>query len=362
MTSSRVVLNSNNLWLAAWTDRTISVLDPGMDLNIHNVPNTRRLLWRTVGRVGSNPRSTHRELEVSGVVFSGKKLEELSTHIINHQIIVNREGLMIMHFNVGAPHMYLQLSDNKPSVSLIRRLNDIFDWSKYGVEIHTPMDTVWDRFQLNTGRLMVANKNEKLNQISLLEEKDREIQRLNEQLKEKDDQLIKRNNELVEAKKKCEESEKGRRLETEELNEQLKKKDDQLQDKKSELTETKKQYEEKRNENEKWDEKMKEQLKEKDDLIQEQKMELAEIKKQLEEMQKENEKLKEQSDENGNWMTQLLKEKDDQIENLNKMVEEMQNKLNLNNQRLEEENQKLDKDDKKNDVVSSINIAIRIIV
>ncbi|CAN1256578.1 hypothetical protein LINPERPRIM_LOCUS9371 [Linum perenne] len=240
-------------------------MDPGRDINIHNISNNI-VQWRQLARVGSSSGSTHSELEVFGVVISGTNLLTLSKEMMNHQILVNRQGFMIMYFNVGAPHM-------KPSVSLIRRLNDLFDWSKYGVQVHTPVDMAWDRFQLNTGRLMVGSKESE--KQSMLEEKDGENKRLK-------------------AKKQDRE---------EELKEQLKEKDNQIQEQKMELAEVKKQCEETHKENEKLEERSKEndkrmtkRLKEKDDQIQnlnetieEMQTELDKLKKQLEE----NEKLKE---------------------------------------------------------------------
>ncbi|CAN1256577.1 Cortactin-binding protein 2 [Linum perenne] len=292
-------------------------MDPGRDINIHNISNNI-VQWRQLARVGSSSGSTHSELEVFGVVISGTNLLTLSKEMMNHQILVNRQGFMIMYFNVGAPHM-------KPSVSLIRRLNDLFDWSKYGVQVHTPVDMAWDRFQLNTGRLMVGSKESE--KQSMLEHA----------------------NELVEAKKKWEEE---KRMEIEKLKEQLKEKDDQIHDQKLELVEAKKQDRE---------EELKEQLKEKDNQIQEQKMELAEVKKQCEETHKENEKLEERSKENDKRMTKRLKEKDDQIQNLNETIEEMQTELDKLKKQLEE-NEKLKENEKGNIDVSSFNIAIRIIV
>ncbi|CAN0917790.1 hypothetical protein LINGRAHAP2_LOCUS30514 [Linum grandiflorum] len=177
--ASRFVLNTNNLWLIAVADRTIAVTDPGGDLNTHNLPSTIKQ-WHEVARVGSNSTSTHRELEVFGKVFSGRSLEQLSTEIINHQLFVNREGFMVMYFNQGHK-------------SLLRRLNDLFDWSKYGVNVPIPVETMWDRFYLNTGKLMVDNKSDgnKLEELSkLLEEKEKENLKLKEQLDGQDEQRI----------------------------------------------------------------------------------------------------------------------------------------------------------------------------
>ncbi|CAN1123524.1 hypothetical protein LINPERPRIM_LOCUS3300 [Linum perenne] len=179
---SHIVLDTNNRWIIAVADRTFRVLDATREVNTHNPPNGLEQ-WKEVARVGSNAASNHRELEVWGVVFSGKKLEELSTEIINHQVFVNREGFMLMYFNVGAPNMYLNHNGHK---SLIRRHNDLFDWSKYGVNVPLPLETVWDRFQLNTGKLMVDNKaagekqkNKELEQIKKdNENKDKEIDEL----------------------------------------------------------------------------------------------------------------------------------------------------------------------------------------
>ncbi|CAL1376796.1 unnamed protein product [Linum trigynum] len=167
--NNRIVLNSNNLYLLPRSDKTVGVVDPGRDLNTHNVPRNMDQ-WRQLGLVGNNARSTHRELEIFGVVISGKKLEDLSTDLINHQCVTNREGFMIMYFNVGADNMYLI---NQSSV--IRRLNDLFDWSKYGVLVPATIQTVWDRFQLDTARAMVDSRavGEKVGELrKLVEEKE----------------------------------------------------------------------------------------------------------------------------------------------------------------------------------------------
>ncbi|CAN1123516.1 hypothetical protein LINPERPRIM_LOCUS3298 [Linum perenne] len=188
MASKRIVLDTNNRWIIAVSDRTFRVLDATREVNTHSPPIGLEQ-WKEVARVGSNAASNHRELEVWGVVFSGKKLEELSTEIINHQVFVNREGFMLMYFNVGAPNMYLNSNGHK---SLIRRHNDLFDWSKYGVNVPLPLGTVWDRFQLNTGKLMVDNKAAGEKKKELEEEKKK-----NEQMqKEKDDQIEKLKKEL----------------------------------------------------------------------------------------------------------------------------------------------------------------------
>ncbi|CAN1123520.1 hypothetical protein LINPERPRIM_LOCUS3298 [Linum perenne] len=183
MASKRIVLDTNNRWIIAVSDRTFRVLDATREVNTHSPPIGLEQ-WKEVARVGSNAASNHRELEVWGVVFSGKKLEELSTEIINHQVFVNREGFMLMYFNVGAPNMYLNSNGHK---SLIRRHNDLFDWSKYGVNVPLPLGTVWDRFQLNTGKLMVDNKaageKEKENQKKL-EEKEKENEKLKKDLED----------------------------------------------------------------------------------------------------------------------------------------------------------------------------------
>ncbi|CAN1151460.1 hypothetical protein LINPERPRIM_LOCUS28396 [Linum perenne] len=225
--ASRIVLDSNKLWLFPWSDGTMSVRDPGSELNTHDIP--RNLYdWPHVGRVGTNSASTHRELEVFGVVFSGKRLEELVKEMINHQVLVNREGFMVMYFNIGAKNMYIA-RDNS---SLVRRLNDLFDWSKYGVNVPTPVGTVWDRFQLNTGKLMVDNKGagekEKENQKKL-EEKEKEIEKLRE--------------ELEEEKKKNAEQQKAK-------DEEIEKQRKQMEEKDKEIAELKKDNEAKDKENE----------------------------------------------------------------------------------------------------------------
>ncbi|CAN1123512.1 hypothetical protein LINPERPRIM_LOCUS3297 [Linum perenne] len=217
--SSRIVLDTNNRWIIAVSDRTFKVLDATREVNTHNPPNSLDQ-WKEVARVGSNLASNHRELEVWGVVFSGKKLEELSTEIINHQVFVNREGFMLMYFNNGHK-------------SLVRRHNDLFDWSKYGVNVPLPLGTVWDRFQLNTGKLMVDNKaageKEKENQKKL-EEKEKENEKLKKDLedekkkneqqqKEKDDQIEKQKKELEEKNKELEQAKKDNEEKDKEIGE-----------------------------------------------------------------------------------------------------------------------------------------------
>ncbi|CAN0915238.1 hypothetical protein LINGRAHAP2_LOCUS29010 [Linum grandiflorum] len=212
---ARYVLDTNNKWLVAVSDRTFKVMSPGVDLNTHNPPTTVEQ-WKEVARVGSNAASNHRELEVWGVVFSGKKLEDLSAEIINHQLFVNREGFMCMYFNVGAPNMYLNHNGQK---SLVRRLNDLFDWSKYGVNVPLPLETVWDRFQLNNGKLMVDNK--------AAGEKQKENQK---QLEEKEKENEKLKQELEAEKKKSEEEQKKKDEEIEKQKKELEQKNKELED------------------------------------------------------------------------------------------------------------------------------------
>ncbi|CAN1121618.1 hypothetical protein LINPERPRIM_LOCUS2278 [Linum perenne] len=235
MGSKRIVLNSNNLWLLPWSDRIIGVMDPGRDLNTHDVPRNIED-WQQLGLVGSNARSTHHELEVFGVVISGKKLEELSTELINHQCITNREGFLIMYFNIGAGNMYL-----KKQSSVMRRLNDVFDWSKYGVNVPTPVETEWDRFQLGTGKLKVDYKvdGKKVEELSkLLAEKEKENQKLKEQLNGQDDEsislaeLLKEKDELIQRQNKDLEE---RDNEIDEINKVFKEKEKEIADLKSKL-------------------------------------------------------------------------------------------------------------------------------
>ncbi|CAN1123518.1 Microtubule-associated protein 1A [Linum perenne] len=233
MASKRIVLDTNNRWIIAVSDRTFRVLDATREVNTHSPPIGLEQ-WKEVARVGSNAASNHRELEVWGVVFSGKKLEELSTEIINHQVFVNREGFMLMYFNVGAPNMYLNSNGHK---SLIRRHNDLFDWSKYGVNVPLPLGTVWDRFQLNTGKLMVDNKaageKEKENQKKL-EEKEKENEKLKKDLKE-----------LEEEKKKNEQQQKEKDDQIEKQKKELEEKNKELEEKNKELEQIKKDNENK---------------------------------------------------------------------------------------------------------------------
>ncbi|CAI0466387.1 unnamed protein product [Linum tenue] len=180
---SRLVLNSNNLFLLPVSDRTIRVLDPEWELNTQTITNDM-VNWKQAGRVGNNSASTHRELQVFGTVIGGSKLEELSTELINLQAVTNREGYTVMYFNVGAGDMYL-----REGRSQVRRLNDLFDWSKYGVNVPTPVETVWDRFQqVTNGKLMVDNKGAAQKQKEL-EEKEKESERRDDRLAARDKQV-----------------------------------------------------------------------------------------------------------------------------------------------------------------------------
>ncbi|CAI0430177.1 unnamed protein product [Linum tenue] len=202
---SRLVLNSNNLFLLPVSDRTIRVLDPEWELNTQTITNDM-VNWKHAGRVGNNSASTHRELQVFGTVIGGSKLEELSTELINLQAVTNREGCTVMYFNVGAGDMYL-----REGRSQVRRLNDLFDWSKYGVNVPAPVETVWDRFQqVASGKLMVDNKGAAQKQKELEEkeeeservraEQDKQIDELKKQAKEKDDQLAARDKQVASLK------------------------------------------------------------------------------------------------------------------------------------------------------------------
>ncbi|CAN0913653.1 hypothetical protein LINGRAHAP2_LOCUS28070 [Linum grandiflorum] len=198
---ARYVLDTNNKWLLAFSDRTIKIMSPDMEVNCHNPPSTQEQ-WKEVARVGSNNLCNHRELHVWGVVFSGQKLEDLSVDIINEQVLVNRDGYMCMYFNVGAPNMYLNHAGH---TSLMRRHNDLFNWAKYGVNVPVPLETMWDRFQLGTGKMMVNIRTAREMLLQLphrMAEKDKEIERLkreleqekkrNEEEQRKKDEMIKK--------------------------------------------------------------------------------------------------------------------------------------------------------------------------
>ncbi|CAI0559937.1 unnamed protein product [Linum tenue] len=180
---SRFVLDSNNLWLVGNSDGTISVLDgPDVaDVNPKDVTGEVSQ-WQQMARIGTNSASTtHQELEVYGVVLSGQKLEELRKNTYDDQVTVNREGFMIQWLNPSGGNPY-------------RRLNDLFDWSKHGVEVPTPVATEWDRYQLGTGELMaegsgLANLAKVIEELevenqTLRDEKDLEITELNKKLAE----------------------------------------------------------------------------------------------------------------------------------------------------------------------------------
>ncbi|CAL1398214.1 unnamed protein product [Linum trigynum] len=144
-TPSRLVLESNNQFLIALSSGAFLVVEPeAYELNTTTIP-TNVFSWKQAGIVGPGPGSTHEEMEVFGTVLTGAKVAEASRDIINLQALVNREGFTVMYFNVGAGDMYLR------DASLMRRHNDLFDWSKYGVTVPKPVQTVWDRFQQAAG-------------------------------------------------------------------------------------------------------------------------------------------------------------------------------------------------------------------
>ncbi|CAL1411544.1 unnamed protein product [Linum trigynum] len=185
---SRFVLDSNNLWLVGNSDGTIAVLDgPDVaDLNPKDVTGDVSK-WQLMARIGTNSASTHQDLEVFGVVFAGQKLEELRKNNYDDQVTVPREGFMIRWLNPSG-------SKGPKEGNPYRRLNDLFDWSKHGVEVPTPVATEWDRYQLGTGELMAegsglvnlvkVNEELEVENQTLRDEKDLEIRELNKKLVE----------------------------------------------------------------------------------------------------------------------------------------------------------------------------------
>ncbi|CAL1411545.1 unnamed protein product [Linum trigynum] len=252
---SRFVMNSNNLWLIGISDGTIRVMEGAYspDLNTHDVPRNP-ISWKQAARIGSNKYCTHRELEVLGVAFTGGKVEELRRGISGGQRMVNREGFMVTWLNPGGG------STNLRPNSVLRRLNDLYDWSKHGVQVNIPVETAWDRFELTTGKLMVGaagagsaqakkelEEKEKENQ-RLQAEKDKEIEELKKQAKEKEDGQLAAKKEIEELKKQAKEKEEEQlaaKKENEELKKQVKEKEDEQLAVKKENEELKKQAQEK---------------------------------------------------------------------------------------------------------------------
>ncbi|CAL1411529.1 unnamed protein product [Linum trigynum] len=187
---SRFVLDSNNLWLVGNSDGTIAVLDgPDVaDLNPKDVTGDVSK-WQLMARIGTNSASTHQDLEVFGVVFGGQKLEELRKNTYDDQVTVTREGFMIRWLNPSG-------SKGPKEGNPYRRLNDLFDWSKHGVEVPTPVATEWDRYQLGTGKLM-AEGSGLVNLAKVIEELEMENQTLRD---EKDLEIRELNKKLVEGK------------------------------------------------------------------------------------------------------------------------------------------------------------------
>ncbi|CAI0546570.1 unnamed protein product [Linum tenue] len=178
------VLDSNNLWLVGNPDGTIAVLG-GPDVAYLNTRDVTGDVskWAESARIGTTTTTTHRSLELFGVVFSGQTLEELRKNLYDHQVTVNREGFAVQWLNLSG-------GDEKAAKegSLYRRLNDLFDWSVHGVKVPAPVKTEWDRYQLGTGELMaevsglaqlpgVVAELEEENQ-ALRDEKDVEIREL----------------------------------------------------------------------------------------------------------------------------------------------------------------------------------------
>ncbi|CAI0559931.1 unnamed protein product [Linum tenue] len=182
------------------------------DLNTHDVPRNPSD-WKQAARLGSNKHCTHRELEVLGVAFTYRKVEDLRSGIAWQ--LVNREGFMVVWRNPGG------WSTNLRPNSVLRRLNDLYQWSKHGIQVTIPVETAWDRFELTTGKLMVgagsgsssaqAKKEleEKENQ-RFQAEKDKEIEELKKQAKEKEDEQLAAKKEIEELKKQAREKEEVR--------------------------------------------------------------------------------------------------------------------------------------------------------
>ncbi|CAI0560039.1 unnamed protein product [Linum tenue] len=130
--------------------------------------------WKQVARIGSNQHCTNRELEVFGVaLISGQKLEELCLNTCNHQLTINREGFMVQWLNPGGGR---RVPNDR---SLYRRLNDVFDLSRYGVQVPIPVQTLWDRFELAIWKLIIARGAGTPQMKKELEEKEKESQKEN---------------------------------------------------------------------------------------------------------------------------------------------------------------------------------------
>ncbi|CAL1412364.1 unnamed protein product [Linum trigynum] len=191
---SRFVLDSNNLWLVGNSDGTIAILD-GSDVVDHNPKDVTGDVsqWQQMAQIGTNSASTHQELEVFGVVFSGQKLEELRKNTYDDQVTVTKEGFMIQ----CARWLNPSGGDKGPKEgNPYRRLNNLFDWSKHGVEVAIPIATEWDWYQLGTRELMVESSG-LVNLAKVIEELEMENQTLRD---EKDLEIRELNKKLVEGK------------------------------------------------------------------------------------------------------------------------------------------------------------------
>ncbi|CAN1770632.1 hypothetical protein LINPERHAP1_LOCUS11670 [Linum perenne] len=147
----------------------ITILKPSHD------EEDSRVAWKCLGYVGPSNFSKFQALEVFGVTIKGNKFKELLKDLkfddANAKLQVNRLGQC---FLVGISH---------PTFTKPMRLNDMFCWSKYGVEVphgavnHT---NVWDKRDMYNDTMIVdvpkgmrAVEEEKVLR-RLLEEKEKE--------------------------------------------------------------------------------------------------------------------------------------------------------------------------------------------
>ncbi|CAN1134811.1 hypothetical protein LINPERPRIM_LOCUS15885 [Linum perenne] len=134
-----------------------------------------RVSWKILGYVGPSSFSKFHALEVFGVTIKGNKFKELLKDLkfddANAKLQVNRLGQC---FLVGISH---------PTFLETVRLNDMFCWSKYGVEVpHGALShaNVWDKRDMYNDTMIVdvpkgmrAVEEEKVLR-RLLEEKEKE--------------------------------------------------------------------------------------------------------------------------------------------------------------------------------------------
>ncbi|CAN0879773.1 hypothetical protein LINGRAHAP2_LOCUS13283 [Linum grandiflorum] len=154
-------------------DPAIYVFEYRDDPNTFDMIRASNSRWTQLAKVAPNS-VLFNELEVLGVTIRSNQLTQLANDLTltdvggqTFHLIVNRQGLCFVYVN--SPYSIMRL-----------RVNDYFGWSKYGVNVGQA-SVVWDRWDMNSGGVLVSASNEDLLK-KLVEEKDKALEMKDKEL------------------------------------------------------------------------------------------------------------------------------------------------------------------------------------